>query len=268
LPPPVPHRSGRARLTHPAPHIVASPHDSTPSRTFASLPSEVSLRRSWGSMSPASFPPKVPTIRRPLPSTGSLRVGSPASSVLLSAPTPCHPSPQASSPSPSDTASAPTSLLPSPGECIPKGGIRKRSPALPLRLSFGGDDRASQVPGGPQCLHALLFDPGGTLTPLLTHARMLPSAGSTASTPATILSRLNHTACRPPVYASQPGLPQNHATLGSGCQHALPGRTDYLPGPIKEFQRPLDTSPPSRLGLAHSRVARGNFTPTPSQNRT
>ena len=152
-------------------------------------------------------------------------------------------------------------FAPVPGGVHPKGGIRKRSPALPLRLSFGGDDRASQVPGGPQCLHALLFDPGGTLTPLLAHARMLPSAGSTASTPATILSRLNHTAYRPPVYASQPGLPQNHATLGSGCQHALPGRTDYLPGPNKEFQRHLDASPPSRLGLAHTTQINSSFSP-------
>jgi hypothetical protein len=127
---------------------------------------------------------------------------------------------------------------------LPREGIRKRLPALPLRRSlFSGDDRASQVPGGPQCLHALLFDPGGTLALLLIHARMLPSAGNTASASATILSRLNHTAYRPPVYASQPRLPQNHATLGSGCQHALPGRTAYLPGPTKEFLLPTGGFP-------------------------
>jgi hypothetical protein len=209
----------------------------------ALLPSEVPLRRFQGSMSPASFPPKAPTIRRPLPSTGPLRVGSPASSVLWSAPTPCHPSPQTSSPSPSDTASAPAYLLPSPEGCFPGEGIRERLPALPLRIPFSGGDRASQVPGGPQCLHALLFDPGGTLPLLLYHARMLPSAGNTTSASATILSRLNHTAYRPPVYASQPGLPQYHATLGSGCQHALPGRMDCLPGPTKEFLLPTGGFP-------------------------
>jgi hypothetical protein len=73
---------------------------------------------------------------------------------------------------------------------------------------------------------------------LLSHARMLPSAGNTASASTTHLSRLNHTAYRPPVYASQPGFPQDHATLGSGCQHALPGRTAYLQGPTKEFLHP------------------------------
>jgi len=126
---------------------------------------------------------------------------------------------------------------------LPREGLRKRSPALPLRIPFSGDDRASQVPGGPQCLHALLFDPGGTLTLLLIHARMSPSAGNTASASATNLSRLNHTAYRPPVYASQPGLPQDHATLGFGCQHALPGRTVYLLGPAKEFLLPTGGFP-------------------------
>ena len=134
-------------------------------------------------------------------------------------------------------------FAPFPGGMLPREDIRKRSPALPLRIPFSGDDRASQVPGEPQCLHALLFDPGGTLTLLLIHARMLPSAGNTASASATNLSRLNHTAYRPPVYASQPGLPQDHATLGSGCQHALPGRTIYLQGPNKEFLLPTGGFP-------------------------
>lgn len=142
-------------------------------------------------------------------------------------------------------------FAPFPGGMLPREGIRKRSPALPLRIPFSGDDRASQVPGGPPCLHALLFDPGGTLTLLLIHARMLPSAGKTASASATHLSRLNHTAYRPPVYASQPGLPQNHATLGSGCQHALPGRTFTYRVPIRSFHFLLEASPPSRLCLAH-----------------
>ncbi len=43
-------------------------------------------------------------IRRPLPSTGSWRVSSPASSVLWAAPTPCHPSRRTSLPSLGDTA--------------------------------------------------------------------------------------------------------------------------------------------------------------------
>src|SRR5580704_3609976 len=37
------------------------------------------------------------------------------------------------------------------------------------------------------------------------------------------LSRLNYTACRPPVYASQPRSPSNHATLGPGRWLAFAG---------------------------------------------
>jgi hypothetical protein len=38
--------------------------------------------------------------------------------------------------------------------------------ASPRRtLDFGGDDRASQVPGERRCVHPLLFDPGGTSAP-------------------------------------------------------------------------------------------------------
>ena len=70
-------------------------------------------------MSPASFPPKVPSLWRPLPSTGSLRVGSPASQVVLDAPTPCHPSPRASLPSPSDTAPVPDSFALIVGQAPP-----------------------------------------------------------------------------------------------------------------------------------------------------
>lgn len=36
----------------------------------------------------------------------------------------------------------------------------------PQPLFSGGDGRISQVPGKPQCLHALLSDPGGTSTPV------------------------------------------------------------------------------------------------------
>lgn len=43
-------------------------------------------------MLPPSVPPSVRGIRHPLPSTGSLWVGSPASAVLRNAPTPHHPS--------------------------------------------------------------------------------------------------------------------------------------------------------------------------------
>lgn len=49
------------------------------------------------------------------------------------------------------------------------------------------------------------------------------SARLTTSTPQWLLSRLNHTACTPPVYASQAGSLPHHATLGSGGWPVLTG---------------------------------------------
>jgi len=200
-------------------------------------------------MSRASFPPKVPTIRRPfLHRVPSGRF--PASSVILSAPTPRHPSPQASLPSPSDTASAPASSLPSPEGCFPG-----RASGRDHRLSHSGFHSADMT-GPPRFLEDPMsacpaLRPGGTLTLLLIHARMLPSAGNTASASATHLSRLNHTAYRPPVYASQPGLPQDHATLvpaaSTLCRVGLP----TYRVPLRSFYILMEVSPPSRLCLAH-----------------
>ena len=51
-----------------------------------------------------SVPPAVPCLRRPLPSTGSPGVSSPASQVLSGVPTPCRPSRRASFPSLGGTA--------------------------------------------------------------------------------------------------------------------------------------------------------------------
>ena len=71
---------------------------------------------------------------------------------------------------------------------------------------------------------------------------MLPSATSTTSAPAMIpISRLNHTARVLPVYASQLGSPQDHATLGSGCWPALPGEISNSLGHHEEF--PLSSYP-------------------------
>ncbi len=92
-----------------------------------------------------------------------------------------------------------------------------------------GDDRASQVPGGSSCRHALLSDPGGISIPSRCGISMWPSTFITASAPAIgMLSRLNHTAYWLAVYASQPGLPRDHARLASGWWLAFAGR-DWLP---------------------------------------
>ncbi len=93
-------------------------------------------------------------------------------------------------------------------------------PAFPKPLSPGGNDRVSQVPGGPLCLHALLSDPGrircaAVLLPDVAF-RLLYGVGSRNGP-------FRGSIPRPadfPVYASQDGLPHHHATLGSGRQHA------------------------------------------------
>ena len=51
------------------------------------------------------------------------------------------------------------------------------------------------------------------------------AAQKTTAPPAiSFISRLYRAALMPPVYASQPGLPPNHATLGSGWSPAFAGR--------------------------------------------
>jgi hypothetical protein len=95
---------------------------------------------------------------------------------------------------------------------------------LPNRF-FDGNDRTSQVPGGPHSERALLFDPGGTSALGHYRASMLPSAQRTASAPTTMLiSGLNHTARPFAVYASQSGLLHRHARLASGWLANLSGR--------------------------------------------
>jgi hypothetical protein len=74
-------------------------------------------------------------------------------------------------------------------------------------------------------------------------AGMLPSATITASAPTIrFISGLDHTAYILPVYASQHGLPRHHATLGSGCRHTWPGRTEYPLGSIMRNFRDVLTS--------------------------
>jgi len=47
---------------------------------------------------------------------------------------------------------------------------------FPNHTSVSGKDGTSQVPGDPQCPHAPLFDPGGTLKSGHSDSRILPSA--------------------------------------------------------------------------------------------
>src|SRR6202030_4033171 len=121
---------------------------------------------------------------------------------------------------------------------------------LPTTGSFDGNDRTSQVPGGPLYERALLSDPGGTSALGHYRASMLPSAQRTASAPTTMLiSGLNHTARPFAVYASQSELLHHHARLASGWLANLSGRTGYPLGPTERFQIISSSFP--RLHLAH-----------------
>ncbi len=67
-------------------------------------------------------------------------------------------------------------LLPHPPDAAVAGqGNSCLASPTPVPL-FSGDDRTSQVPGGPPSVHALLFDPGGFSSPSLRGDSMLPSA--------------------------------------------------------------------------------------------
>lgn len=94
------------------------------------------------------------------------------------------------------------------------GPLLKRTPTALLMI--GEITRAPRFLSN-SCLHAPLFDPGGSAAP--RHLGTVDAAfrsendvGSAVS----FLSRLYHAACKPPVYASQPRSLSHHATLGSG----------------------------------------------------
>jgi len=92
---------------------------------------------------------------------------------------------------------------------------------------------------GDPCAHALLFDPGGAPTPGQYGVgaiafRLVNSVGSTSS-----LSGLYDTACTPPVYASQPESPLDHATLGSGGRPILTGQDFHLGVAVEGFRLSL-----------------------------
>ena len=204
----------------------------------------------------AIVPPRRSAIRRPLPSTGSLRVGSPASPVLRDAPTPCRPSRRTS--------------LPSLGGTELRSLVRSRRrpnataagqgfgwPGDPsFRVSCGGG-RASQVPGEPHCAHALLSDPGGTSAPGLLSASVLPSANFTASaptiTPFEAQSHGLHTRCLRFVAA----VTRSHARLASDCWPALSGGIGYPLGSSARFPSSLHLFLPAQASPGAQNYGRG-----------
>ena len=202
-------------------------------------------------MSASSVPREAPQPGPPLPSAGSPGAGSPTSAVL-------------------SVDSDPSCSLPpcfvafarrhhSLGLCsLPRAEACARGPGplvtrRPRRHPTVENTRSPRFLDDP-CLHAPLFDPGGSLASGHHDAtdaafRQVNDVGS-----ATIsLSRLNHAACRPPVYASQPGSPPDHATLGSGWWPAFAGSGLSPAGSQRRFPPRLSvymTSPFTKLCLA------------------
>ena len=136
------------------------------------------------------------------------------------------------------------------GKTLPTAG-QGLFTGIPHTGFIDGDDRTSQVPGGPLYERALLFDPGGVFALGHYRASMLPSANTKASASAiSIISGLNHTARSLAVYASQGELPHRHARLASGWLASLSGRelvTRWVP--MKGFRFCPFSFP--RLRLAH-----------------
>jgi hypothetical protein len=103
----------------------------------------------------------MPPLGAPFPPQGPRGTSSPGSQVLRDAPTSCRPSRLASFSfarryQPVRLRSSLTSARRRPTR-LELCGL-----AAPARLLRTGDDRISQVPGGPLCAYALFMDPGRT----------------------------------------------------------------------------------------------------------
>lgn len=110
------------------------------------------------------------------------------------------------------------------------------SPGCPIRISRR---RKRDLPGSSEdpCVHAPLMDPGGTFAHGISERRYcLPPYARRRLPLQCYLSGLYHTACTFPVYASQPGSPPVHATLGTGWWPASPGRICTCWVPSKGFR--------------------------------
>ncbi len=201
-----------------------------------------------------SCPSTGSMFRHPLPSAGSARARSPASSVLWNAPTPARPSRRASFPSRDGTAPALT--------------LRSRGPRV-------HDPRTGTVPSGvpPDSSTRTRTDlPGSWRTLMRTCPALRPRRArhawpvlgvatrpsvflTTSALASSYLSRLHHAACTLPVYASQGGSRRHHATLGSGWWPSSAGR-DWVPA---GFRKKVSETPSlayisfpfSKLRLAH-----------------
>ena len=206
-------------------------------------------------MSASSVPPKAVYTGRPLPSRGSSGVSSPRSSVL-SADSDCS-----SALPPHFVAFAWRYLASCRLRAHPSGTPRVVDPGpfvrrRPHRLSRKERMSPPRFLDDPFVYMPCSLTPVGSTDPTHSARTLLSSAFPNTSTPHFQLSRLCHTACTPPVYASQPRSPWYHATLGSGGGSALPVRDLHPTGhnerfPVVSFLDTLSSSP--RLCLAHGK---------------
>ena len=177
--------------------------------------------------------------RPPLPSTESLRVGSPASQVLLTAPTSRRPSRLTSFPSLGGTSASSVHSLPLAARRSSLGPGGLCHPAPPMRrVSLRGGDWISQVPGNP-----LVYVPC-SLTPACFCARSLRRFGIAFRSVKSVGLRQDclfgaqshgpHTRCLR--FAAT--VSRVHARLASGWRPTLAGR-DWLPAGFKRTPDPV-----------------------------
>ena len=162
------------------------------------------MRRFLGCISLTSFPPPAPCSRLP-PSLHWVPSGSVPQlpRYYAAAPTPCHPSRSARIPRRSVPVHRFFRSRLRPALSPPTGlgfGLPVPSPA-----SFSGGGRASQVPGKPLCVPALLSDSGDPSSPGCYSDSVVPSARQTASAVARAdfgaQSHGRHTCPLPPLLA-------------------------------------------------------------------
>ena len=126
--------------------------------------------------------------------------------------------------------------LPSVRRAAPWAGGFCSTLRLPPSGSWGGDDRASQVPGGPPYARALLSDPDGTSAPGHYNASVQPSAFGTASAPAVRFLRGSITR---PMHSLSTLRRVDYSTTTQDSLPAvgqtLPGGTGYPQGPNERF---------------------------------
>src|SRR6266516_3568762 len=188
----------------------------------------------------AIVPLRRSAIWRPLPSTGSRRVGSPASTVVRGAPTPCRPSRRTSLPSLGGTALCARLSLPPATERSHRrpGALCNRRPLVPVQRAETAGPR--RFLGNPIADMPCSPTPVGPRRQAISAPRCCLPPSVTASAPTTTsLSRLDHTACPLAVYAWRPGLPMATQDSLPAAVHTLPGGIGYPQGSSARLQSSL-----------------------------